>query len=107
MHNTRRTFLKCLSGTAGMLVLGGTSRAAQERTAGFGVLVDTARCVGCRSCEQACNEVNTDLPRKHPEHFKDLSVLEQKRRMDSSTYTVVNSYQNGNGGDSKPVFAKF
>jgi len=84
-----------------MLVLGSSARAAvsspQGRTDGFGVLVDTTRCVGCRSCEQACNEVNTDLPRKSPEHFKDLSVLEQKRRMDYSTYTIVNRYQSVSG----------
>ncbi len=51
-----------------MLLLGSRARAAaayaQERANSFGVLVDTTLCVGCRSCEQACNEVNTDLPRK-------------------------------------------
>ena len=111
MIHTRRTFLKQLTGTAGMLVLGSTARAEdayqQGRAGGFGVLVDTTLCVGCRSCEQACNEVNIDLPRKAPEYFKNLSILEQKRRMDFSTYTVVNRYQDFSGAQQKPVYAKF
>ncbi len=49
-----------------------------------GVLVDTTRCVGCRNCEKACNEINEDLPRRPAEWFKDESVLKEKRRMDYS-----------------------
>ena len=95
-----------------MLLLGSRARAAaayaQERANSFGVLVDTTLCVGCRSCEQACNEVNTDLPRKTLAHFKDLSILEEKRRMDFSTYTVVNRYYDTvPEADQKPVFSKF
>jgi Fe-S-cluster-containing dehydrogenase component len=52
--------------------------------------------------------VNTDLPRKTLAHFKDLSILEEKRRMDFSTYTVVNRYYNTiPEAEQKPVFAKF
>jgi formate dehydrogenase iron-sulfur subunit len=112
MIHTRRTFLKQLSGSAGMLMLGSRAQAedasSPDRADGFGVLVDTTLCVGCRSCEQACNEVNTDLPRKALAHFKDLSILEEKRRMDFSTYTVVNRYYNSiPEAEQKPVFAKF
>lgn len=78
-----------------------------DRTNSFGVLVDTPLCVGCRSCEKGCNEVNSDLPRKPAVHFKDLSVLEEKRRMDYSTYTVVNRYYTIHEAEQKPVFAKF
>lgn len=72
----------------------------------FGVLVDTTRCVGCRTCERACNEINEDLPRKTPEFFKDESVLDERRRMDDSAYTVVNRYENPKD-EKKPVYAKF
>lgn len=72
----------------------------------FGVLVDTTRCVGCRTCEKACNEINEDLPRKTSKFFKDESVLEERRRMDFSSYTVVNRYEN-HSDQGKPVFAKF
>jgi formate dehydrogenase iron-sulfur subunit len=94
-----------------MLLLGSRARAgeaySQERANSFGVLVDTTLCVGCRSCEQACNEVNTDLPRKPLAHFKDLSILDEKRRMDYATYTVVNRYYDIQELEQKPVFAKF
>jgi formate dehydrogenase iron-sulfur subunit len=111
MINTRRTFLKQLSATAGLLLTGSRARAEEAyppgRTNSFGVLVDTTLCVGCRSCEKGCNEVNTDLPRKPAAHFKDLSVLQDKRRMDYSTYTVVNRYDSIQDAGQKPVFAKF
>lgn len=68
----------------------------------YGVLHDITRCVGCRSCEAACNKVN-ELP-KPDRDFKDLTVLETKRRTDSKTYTVVNEYQPGQAG--KQVFRK-
>lgn len=68
----------------------------------FGVLHDITRCVGCRSCEAACNKVN-ELP-KPDRDFRDLTVLETKRRTDSKTYTVVNEYKTG--GDGKPLFRK-
>jgi len=72
----------------------------------FGVLVDTTLCVGCRSCEKACNEINEDLPRKPAELFKDSSVFEKRRRMDYSAYTVVNRY-NSTVNPERPVYAKF
>jgi formate dehydrogenase iron-sulfur subunit len=41
----------------------------------FGVLHDTSRCIGCRKCELACNQINDlaapDIP------FDDLTVLEK------------------------------
>ncbi len=72
----------------------------------MGVLVDTTLCVGCRSCEKACNEINDDLPRKEEKVFEDLSVFIKKRRMDHESYTVVNKYSNEIDKD-KPVFTKF
>jgi Fe-S-cluster-containing dehydrogenase component len=69
----------------------------------FGVLHDTTLCVGCRSCEAACNEVNS-LPQ--PEQpFDDLSVLDRKRRTHAAAYTVVNKYEVDNYPMS-PVFRK-
>ncbi|UCF32199.1 MAG: 4Fe-4S dicluster domain-containing protein [bacterium] len=76
---------------------------------GMGVLVDLTRCVGCRSCEAACNHEQglpePDLP------FDDMSVFDQtfhhgtqKRRTDENAYTVVNRYEPEEGG--APVYRK-
>ena len=60
-----------------------------------GVLVDLTRCIGCRSCEAACNK-EQQLP--EPETaFNDSSVFDHTehghgRRTDENSYTVVNRY---------------
>ncbi len=64
---------------------------------GMGVLVDLTRCVGCRSCEAACNK-EQKLPAP-AEPFDDMSVYDeppedgQKRRTDEKPFTVVNRYE--------------
>jgi formate dehydrogenase iron-sulfur subunit len=70
--------------------------------ASMGVLHDISRCIGCRKCEAACNQVNDLLPPDRP--FDDLSVLAQKRRPHANTYTIVNKFDIA---DSQlPVFVK-
>ncbi|MBI5604810.1 MAG: 4Fe-4S ferredoxin, partial [Deltaproteobacteria bacterium] len=57
---------------------------------GYGCLVDTTLCIGCRMCEQACNERHRlSKPR---ESFEEPAVLERMRRMDETSYTVINRY---------------
>ncbi len=72
-----------------------------------GVLFDMTRCIGCRSCEAACNAEQglpePDLP------FNDTSIFEstpdgQKRRPDEKSYTVVNQYESPYS--SYPIFRK-
>jgi len=69
---------------------------------GMGVLVDLTRCIGCRSCEAACNK-EQKLPEPSAP-FDDTSVFEHKRRPDENALTVVNRYevQNSKG----PVYRK-
>jgi len=70
--------------------------------------VDLTRCIGCRSCEAACNkEQNLPAPDRP---FDDKSVFDetfhggkQKRRPDENAYTVVNRY-NPEGSD--PLYRK-
>jgi Fe-S-cluster-containing dehydrogenase component len=95
-------------GAAGVSATGvrRANAAGQKEFPGYpdssGVLFDAVKCVGCRSCETACNKVN-DLPA--PEKpFDDLSVLEESRRTDATAHTVVNRYTPP--GASGPVFRK-
>ncbi len=101
----RRTFLKGLgTGIAGIapgsFLLPGRLEATEVNTTKefMGVLVDTTRCVGCRSCEMACAEVNA-LP---VPDIGDASALEKIRPTSVTQLTVVNRYKTDKG----EVFAK-
>jgi Fe-S-cluster-containing dehydrogenase component len=84
--NRRRFLQGSLAGAAVATVsLGKNTEAAtfEGYPDAMGVLVDLSRCVGCRSCEAACNkEQNLPAPEKP---FNDFSVFDeihngQKRR---------------------------
>ncbi len=104
MAISRRKFIGCMAAAAFGTTTGATGLAhavsGKEFTGypdSFGVLHDSTLCIGCRKCEQACNEVNNLGKPDNP--FDDLSVLDDRRRTDEAAYTVVNKF-NGN------VFAK-
>ena len=109
MSLSRRKFLGWLgvAGTAGagmpQHAKGGSVVHFKGYPDSLGVLHDTVLCIGCRTCEAACNQVN-ELPRPQ-QPFDDLSVLEEKRRTTARSYTVVNRFVRS-GGDMSPVFAK-
>ncbi len=69
----------------------------------YGVLHDTTLCVGCRSCEEACNRVNNLPAPEKP--FTDKTVFEKKRRVVTGVYTVVNQYKEAKDG-KPPIFRK-
>ncbi len=108
---TRRGFLAALGATGlGVLlpskkVLAWKSRAPSDP---YGCLVDVTRCIGCRKCEQACNEVN-NLP-KPKIGFEDKTVFERKRRPDVNAFTVVNRYYKESLKDEEgqlvPIYVK-
>ena len=105
MSISRRGFIK---GAAIGTLFAGTARASGgKHFAGypgrFGLLHDTNLCVGCRSCEKACKEVN-DLP--VPEKaFDDKSVFEKRRGVTDKAFTVVNRYREADG-QSKAIYRK-
>lgn len=106
MAISRRKFLTSLgamigAGTTGALTnaYGASNHYFTGHSEGYGVLHDTTRCIGCRKCEQACNEVNKLEKPERP--FDDLKVLDQQRRTDAAVYTVVNKFSG-----SPDVFAK-
>ena len=110
---SRRRFLAAsLAGGAAATVTISKSALGAEGFQGYpnrmGVLVDLTRCVGCRTCEAACNkEQNLPAP-KVP--FNDMSVYDwrseegQQRRTDENHYTVVDRYQPA--GVNHPLYRK-
>lgn len=107
----RRLFLKgsLFSTVVATLVPTSTTRAStfEGYPEAMGVLVDLNRCVGCRTCEAACNR-EQGLP-DPPEPFDAQSVFDQlhhgrPRRPDENRYTVVNRY--APSGLDHPLFRK-
>ncbi len=100
----RRTFLKGLgagiaAAPASLLLPGGIEAIGVDANKEFmAVLVDTTRCVGCRSCEAACAEAH-NLP--GPD-LGDTSVFDRIRTTSVKQLTVVNRYKTAKG----EVFAK-
>src|SRR5512133_1699881 len=110
---SRRRFLEySLAGACATTLALNTNAQGATNLEGYpesmGVLVDLTRCIGCRSCEAACNrEQNLPAPALP---FDDKSVFDQtfhdgqKRRTDEHAYTVVNRYDPSDGG--APVYRK-
>jgi len=92
---SRRDFLKLTGAIGGALILKPETSLAYKEFSGwpdsFGCLTDLSECVGCRSCERACNEANA-LPQPSIP-FDDGSVFNHKRRPDAKAYTVVNRFE--------------
>lgn len=112
----RRNFLK--GSVAGGLAAAATGKAIKADAAGgtfggypdaMGVLVDMTKCIGCRTCEAACNK-EQGLP-EPDKPFDDYSVFDEHRhgglprRTTEKSYTVVNKYEVP--GRDHPLFRKF
>ncbi|MCB2190115.1 MAG: 4Fe-4S dicluster domain-containing protein [Deltaproteobacteria bacterium] len=98
MEINRRRFLGLTGAALGAGALGKPGRAQAARAYqpppdAYGCLVDLSVCVGCRKCEQACNQVNHLSEPERP--FDDLTVLDAKRRPGPEAFTVVNRYYTG------------
>jgi Fe-S-cluster-containing dehydrogenase component len=118
MDINRRSFLK-FAGVAGSAVAAATAGKALASATGVGagvaagkggkstefvgMLVDTTKCIGCRSCEEACNQANK-LP-EPKESFSTESVFERQRDTTPEAFTVVNRYENPKD-PGKPIFAR-
>jgi formate dehydrogenase iron-sulfur subunit len=111
LNFTRRRFMSTVAAIGGALGVAGL--ASKAKTAGakefdgfadsYGVLYDLTACVGCRSCEKACNEENKLPAPKVP--FDDQSVFDEVRRPTVEAYTVVNRFPNPKDPD-KPLYRK-
>jgi len=109
--NRRRFISGLITSVLASTFLNKTRPLAAHEFSGYknskGVLYDMTRCIGCRSCEAACNKEQglpePDLP------FNDFSVFTpsahgHKRRPDEKSYTVVNRYDPPSADG--PVFRK-
>jgi Fe-S-cluster-containing dehydrogenase component len=110
---SRRKFLAVSLAGGAALTLPSTKKALGAGTfegypEGMGVLVDLTRCIGCRSCEAACNREQQlpapAVPFDDPSVFDHVGHGGQKRRPDENAYTVVNRYEPAAGGG--PVYRK-
>jgi formate dehydrogenase iron-sulfur subunit len=110
----RRKFLGIMGGAAASTLIHSpkqvnASQIETDSPDALGCLVDTTLCVGCRKCEEACNK-RQKLPKPH-ESFEELTVLENPRRPDETSYTVVNKYYPKHIGSltwrRRPTFVKF
>jgi Fe-S-cluster-containing dehydrogenase component len=95
MSISRRGFIK--GAAVGTLAASTAKAGAVKHFAGhperMGLLHDATLCVGCRSCEFACNQANGLPPPEAP--IDDKQVFEKTRRNDDTLYTVVNRYEGG------------
>ncbi len=102
----RRDFLRTVGAITGSQIIGKGAQASGPPRIDdpYAVLIDVDKCIGCRKCEWACNEVNR-LPVQPLEAFEDKSVFRENRRPDAGHYTVVNEYLRSNG-EEKPLWVK-
>lgn len=105
MSISRRKFLGWIGAAGLSTALSNTAGAVSSKDfKGYpdsvGVLYDSGLCIGCRRCEEGCNTVNNLPPPERP--FKDLSVLDEKRRTTPKAYTVVNRYDSS----KEPLYRK-
>ncbi len=102
MSISRRDLVKGL----GAIAVAGSAGAARPASASgvaaypgyaerVGLLHDTTLCVGCRSCELACTQVNGQPPPAAP--VGDQAVFEHERRVTRDALTVVNRYRRQDG----------
>jgi Fe-S-cluster-containing dehydrogenase component len=88
----RRVFFKLLGATGITLAIGKESVAKpanKNEVEFYGVLYDSSRCVGCRTCEYECAKAH-GLP-------EPLSEVAAVRKTDETCNTVVNTYQTSKG----------
>lgn len=93
--------MKTMGAAAGSTLL--LSKPSSAETAAsavdpFGVLVDTTRCVGCRTCEWSCADSHGDSGVEYQDDV-DFSVV---RLTSDHQWTVVNEYET----DIGPVYVK-
>ena len=104
---SRRSFLSVsmLTGCAalGVPLQAGALNEFKGWPKSYGMLTDFTACVGCRSCEEACNKANGMPAPDKP--FTDDSVFRESRWPSAAALTVVNRFENPKD-KTKPTYRK-
>ena len=87
----KTTALGVTAATLGTSAVKGADKMLSEDR--FGILVDTAVCVGCRHCEWACRTAH-EMPTAELDTYSDNSVFKEFRRPDKTALTVINEFEN-------------
>jgi len=83
----RRNFLATVGTAVGASFIGRNAKAS-EKIEMMGILIDTTKCLGCRSCEYSCAEANG-----YPEPSDDSDKLfNSHRKTSENSLTVVNKF---------------
>ncbi len=99
MELSRRTFFKVATVAGATGLAGGRLDASPQMVRGaelHSMLVDTTRCVGCRSCEAACADAN-GLPAPPDD------VPEGLRETRTGSFTVVSTFTPADGREPRSV----
>ena len=89
----RQFFITSATVAAGGIPTNSSKADAREPKEFSGVLVDTTRCIGCRSCEVACSVTHGNFV---PD-IKNDKALEQVRDTSEKQWTVVNRFKTEKG----------
>ena len=91
----RRNLLKTMGVAASATMLPRRAHASGggPPTESWGMLIDTTRCVGCRTCEQACADANA----KHGVTYDERADVMVPRTTSEKTWTVVNRFETSKG----------
>ncbi len=94
MH--RRDFLRTSLASV-IPIQAARAEAPKENKEFVGVLVDTTRCIGCRSCEVACAEANGKANGLVVPDVKTDNALEKRRDTSDKQWTIVNRFKTEKG----------
>ncbi len=91
MSLNRRKFIKLTGMGLGGAFLSSQVALAAEAENQVAMLYDTTKCIGCRACQNACNDWNGNPAEPDPTGLYDAPL-----ELSADTWTIIKLYQEGN-----------